>query len=73
MIKRSHLWAISDQGAWQGGVNIETLDGAERYSYAGYKYFKSKAPQPKHLTLNSTHLGTCKLISILSNNLEMLS
>eukprot|EP00039_Didymoeca_costata_P011333 m.158295 g.158295 ORF g.158295 m.158295 type:complete len:505 (-) comp15133_c0_seq4:288-1802(-) len=48
-----------DQGAWQGGVNIETLDGAERYSYAGYKYFKSKAPQPKHLTLNSTHLGTC--------------
>jgi len=47
-------------GNWTGGINIETLDGAERLAY-GYHYWFKKQNETLEgkLTMDKTALGTC--------------
>ena len=46
---------------WVGGYNLDSIDGAERYSYGAYRAYRDSAP-PQWLNktqLNSTYMGTC--------------
>ena len=59
---RAASQAAVASNAWAGGYNYDTLERMERYSFAGYYYYKAHAPPEfaNRTTMdNGTHYGTC--------------
>ena len=46
---------------WSGGYDLDSIDGAERYSYGAFEAYRDAAP-PRwqgRLELNASYMGTC--------------